>query len=105
FYPMLSTPLLCAPSPYTTRFRSQKRALLGRIRAQIYLRRLDAGMTEPERDLADIARGLKRMHGAAVPQHMRGDALCGDRRGRARSEEHTSELQSRENIVCRLLLE
>src|SRR5690606_41282979 len=26
-------------------------------------------------------------------------------RGRLRSEEHTSELQSRENIVCRLLLE
>src|SRR5690606_41604440 len=27
------------------------------------------------------------------------------REGRARSEEHTSELQSRENLVCRLLLE
>src|SRR5271165_7601908 len=27
------------------------------------------------------------------------------RRGTARSEEHTSELQSRENLVCRLLLE
>src|SRR5436309_5228156 len=27
------------------------------------------------------------------------------RRARARSEEHTSELQSRENLVCRLLLE
>src|SRR5690606_42026555 len=26
-------------------------------------------------------------------------------RGKARSEEHTSELQSRENLVCRLLLE
>src|SRR6266511_4682237 len=26
-------------------------------------------------------------------------------RGRPRSEEHTSELQSRENLVCRLLLE
>src|SRR5690606_41890611 len=26
-------------------------------------------------------------------------------RGAARSEEHTSELQSRENLVCRLLLE
>src|SRR5690606_42143408 len=26
-------------------------------------------------------------------------------RGRVRSEEHTSELQSRENLVCRLLLE
>src|SRR5207302_8714024 len=27
------------------------------------------------------------------------------KRGPARSEEHTSELQSRENLVCRLLLE
>src|SRR5690606_41724681 len=27
------------------------------------------------------------------------------KRGRVRSEEHTSELQSRENLVCRLLLE
>src|SRR5690606_40995465 len=27
------------------------------------------------------------------------------RRARPRSEEHTSELQSRENLVCRLLLE
>src|SRR5690606_40953216 len=31
--------------------------------------------------------------------------LSGLRRGDVRSEEHTSELQSRENIVCRLLLE
>src|SRR5436309_11451598 len=29
----------------------------------------------------------------------------GQRRHRDRSEEHTSELQSRENLVCRLLLE
>src|SRR5690606_42157422 len=29
----------------------------------------------------------------------------GDRLGSLRSEEHTSELQSRENLVCRLLLE
>src|SRR5690606_13711797 len=29
----------------------------------------------------------------------------GARRGLQRSEEHTSELQSRENLVCRLLLE
>src|SRR5690606_40575722 len=29
----------------------------------------------------------------------------GKRPGRRRSEEHTSELQSRENLVCRLLLE
>src|SRR5690606_41464329 len=30
---------------------------------------------------------------------------CATTRDRARSEEHTSELQSRENLVCRLLLE
>src|SRR5690606_40316174 len=29
----------------------------------------------------------------------------GEANGRSRSEEHTSELQSRENLVCRLLLE
>src|SRR5690606_40858758 len=31
--------------------------------------------------------------------------VCLGRRGNPRSEEHTSELQSRENLVCRLLLE
>src|SRR5690606_40172117 len=33
------------------------------------------------------------------------DALRSPARSRRRSEEHTSELQSRENLVCRLLLE
>src|SRR5690606_41798648 len=32
-------------------------------------------------------------------------SATGDVRSRRRSEEHTSELQSRENLVCRLLLE
>src|SRR5690606_40877512 len=32
-------------------------------------------------------------------------ASCRRPPGRGRSEEHTSELQSRENLVCRLLLE
>src|SRR5690349_23479957 len=34
-----------------------------------------------------------------------GDLQRGDRGGRHRSEEHTSELQSRRDLVCRLLLE
>src|SRR3989442_10511206 len=34
-----------------------------------------------------------------------GDALQTIRRGPTRSEEHTSELQSRPHLVCRLLLE
>src|SRR5690349_23156446 len=33
------------------------------------------------------------------------DPLSGGRGGAARSEEHTSELQSRRDLVCRLLLE
>src|SRR5690606_41514716 len=32
-------------------------------------------------------------------------AFTADEKYRSRSEEHTSELQSRENLVCRLLLE
>src|SRR5215475_15900198 len=34
-----------------------------------------------------------------------GPGTCGCGRTTRRSEEHTSELQSRENLVCRLLLE
>src|SRR2546430_10000830 len=33
------------------------------------------------------------------------NAICTMRRSRERSEEHTSELQSQSNLVCRLLLE
>src|SRR5690606_41508243 len=39
---------------------------------------------------------------SAVKNHIVG---ARQRRSRVRSEEHTSELQSRENLVCRLLLE
>src|SRR5690606_29605853 len=59
---------------------------------------------------------LRRRAGRQEPDPRRRDGLCPHRhdgRGCAmdreskilRSEEHTSELQSRENLVCRLLLE
>src|SRR5690606_41861084 len=38
-------------------------------------------------------------------RHARCGAAVGGRQTLRRSEEHTSELQSRENLVCRLLLE
>src|SRR2546427_3800842 len=48
-------------------------------------------------------------HVAAVPLRDRADLLAQLRRarihGHGRSEEHTSELQSQSNLVCRLLLE
>src|SRR5690606_41933679 len=49
---------------------------------------------------ADLAAGHRRVEVvAAQGVDALGEVLGGDRR----SEEHTSELQSRENLVCRLL--
>src|SRR5207302_10463820 len=47
-------------------------------------------------------RVMKRRGAGADPV---GFCLAHMKDARARSEEHTSELQSRENLVCRLLLE
>src|SRR3712207_8177809 len=79
--------------PYTTLFRSGGQLLptdRGRHRAievGAVLLRLDQGRAELG-EQADLV-----VDGAGVAQH------------RARSEEHTSELQSRQYLVCRLLLE
>src|SRR5699024_12839625 len=45
-------------------------------------------------------RGQRVQHRACIPRHSAGASLKPDR-----SEEHTSELQSRFDLVCRLLLE
>src|SRR2546430_5801498 len=78
--------------PYTTLFRSQEvsvqeprrpdRVLAGRARAR------ESGDAEVVRPAAE-----GRCRHSAVPEVPR------------RSEEHTSELQSQSNLVCRLLLE
>src|SRR3712207_8323503 len=71
--------------PYTTLFRSH------RVEHVALGHELDAVRDHLARDEARAHAG--RAHGDAV----------GDRDGR--SEEHTSELQSRQYLVCRLLLE
>src|SRR2546430_12338402 len=76
--------------PYTTLFRSQPLALLGRT------------SSNTARELKETVDQLKKLQ---QQQTQLGDyrAL---RSGLAdRSEEHTSELQSQSNLVCRLLLE
>src|SRR3989475_5030099 len=70
--------------PYTTLFRSRH----ARRRQQ------DLGAFD--------RRHEGRVHQA---RHQRGAAALRDRRVVERSEEHTSELQSQSNLVCRLLLE
>src|SRR5688572_32753292 len=73
--------------PYTTLFRSQ-RGSEHRVVQQDALNRMPG---EPAR--APV------LGGARARGNRRGRA------GRTRSEEHTSELQSQSNLVCRLLLE
>src|SRR3712207_8694204 len=80
--------------PYTTLFRS---APLAAAQGE-HAHRGVHGLDQPRRDGAQAARYLR----LTTPT---GDAARRGRRRPARSEEHTSELQSRQYLVCRLLLE
>src|SRR5688572_32461204 len=80
FFLMIRRPPRSTLFPYTTLFRSHVR----------------------------VARGAARqVHRACVDRLPGSERRAGDgrRARRPRSEEHTSELQSQSNLVCRLLLE
>src|SRR3712207_8399685 len=79
--------------PYTTLFRSADQRASGRPDGDVLDRR--AGV--PAR-AGRAGAGLVRAPAVAVRAPDRGERLL-------RSEEHTSELQSRQYLVCRLLLE
>src|SRR2546427_1532626 len=76
--------------PYTTLFRSRVAGLDGMVEEAEGS--LACHRREPERELRHLDRHRVAVHAE--------EATLGDR-----SEEHTSELQSQSNIVCRLLLE
>src|SRR5207302_4808888 len=104
-YPRLPTPILRSrprhpprppPFPYTTLFRSQDRpALPARASGRYTLVPMPVDSNPPADDAA-ILEAVDRFKDRGI---------VGGRVGIDRSEEHTSELQSRENLVCRLLLE
>src|SRR3712207_8565476 len=75
--------------PYTTLFRSEADAVHVRARHRVAVRR--------ERRRAEVRREVTRRDGGGLVTGLAADDL--------RSEEHTSELQSRQYLVCRLLLE
>src|SRR3712207_7687313 len=84
--------------PYTTLFRSLVDARPRDVRGQQVGGELDA--REVSRDRGRDRPGEGRL---AHPRYVRQeDVATGEER---RSEEHTSELQSRQYLVCRLLLE
>src|SRR3712207_7345403 len=83
--------------PYTTLFRSEA----GYRRRR---RPSEAGILEVLlEDRSEAARGVGEDHGDLIAGGHAADDP--DRSRRNRSEEHTSELQSRQYLVCRLLLE
>src|SRR3712207_7961981 len=91
FFLMIRRPPRSTLFPYTTLFRSVGTALprpcsrLGKARWSL--------------PISCIA------HKCLAADDLRGDRACPGYSSYARSEEHTSELQSRQYLVCRLLLE
>src|SRR5690606_41020455 len=93
----------CPLFPYTTLFRSRSGATSGAAAANASR----SGMSRFLGPIAGIAAGLGI---AALLSHLGLSGALLEFLSSAiliglRSEEHTSELQSRENLVCRLLLE
>src|SRR3712207_7718427 len=86
--------------PYTTLFRSRPAFLHPGEGLGVPLEEGDQALVEPLRQaLHFLAPARARLHPVA-------DAIAVNPRQLAlRSEEHTSELQSRQYLVCRLLLE
>src|SRR5436309_15297332 len=59
----------------------------------------------PTRRSSDLVNGGRLTHYPGDYQYYLDKTAADSARTALRSEEHTSELQSRENLVCRLLLE
>src|SRR3712207_8454551 len=96
---MIRRPPRSALFPYTTLFRSRGSRRPRRADRRIPLR---AGASEA---LAGAWGAASAPGAAGIVSSSLGGRPRGDRTPPSRSEEHTSELQSRQYLVCRLLLE
>src|SRR5690554_7785663 len=88
--------------PYTTLFRSYQKALKSRLSPPCGKAR---GMFVHHTNVAQASSDSRRLvcYDCGVACDL--GKMRTDRIGLLRSEEHTSELQSRPHLVCRLLLE
>src|SRR5690606_41790429 len=93
---LIRRPPCSALFPYTTLFRSRD---VGLRAHPAHLVVHHGPRRRPLR--VDVLRADQRRR----PGHPAGRLRAQEPLGAPRSEEHTSELQSRENLVCRLLLE
>src|SRR5206468_11575930 len=85
--------------PYTTLFRSADLVAPARLHV---LATEDEALFLAPLGLDGAELGAQDAHGGLAVLELRALRLAGDH---DRSEEHTSELQSRSELVCRLLLE
>src|SRR2546426_9110234 len=96
FFLMIRRPPRSTLFPYTTLFRSaerQQHRIVGGRRLQFEIEGAAEALAQRQPEGAILPRSERRVHHQLHPA------------GVVRSEEHTSELQSPCNLVCRLLLE
>src|SRR5690606_41708236 len=103
YYIMTLPPQTCPLFPYTTLFRSN--ISLARLRRRLFKSLKGIVCLHQPRAATTVVAGAKNLEFESfIGAHRNHDVnslTCLD----TRSEEHTSELQSRENLVCLLLLE
>src|SRR3712207_8497182 len=99
---MIQRPPRSTLFPYTTLFRSYVPTADGFTATALTIGPWDPGLQHAGPPAALLARAAERASGIEGGQTVR---LAYDIFGPVRSEEHTSELQSRQYLVCRLLLE
>src|SRR5258706_1892886 len=98
FFLMIRRPPRSTLFPYTTLFRSLVGfSTMGTVHGKDGKKVIDQGMPKTAAGLSGMTLVHHQLH-TVRPQ-------AREARGRLRSEEHTSELQSLTNLVCRLLLE
>src|SRR3712207_8388412 len=95
---MIRRPPRSTHFPYTTLFRSFVGPAIGLIYNTIHEAK-DWGITEAGVERLGMRRVLERSQTTYHAMRKRGIRVV------PRSEEHTSELQSRQYLVCRLLVE
>src|SRR5688572_31598309 len=102
---MIPRPAGATLFPYTTLFRSQHQVAEHDVRLEA--RDRGARLFEP-RGRIDVPALFLEYDGEEVAKRgfvIDDEQIHGSDSSRPRSEEHTSELQSQSNLVCRLLLE
>src|SRR5690606_41440192 len=101
FFLSLRRPPRSTLFPYTTLFRSQRSVVV----PAVYEERQAVLTVEQAKTVLEPCQAAGTRYGNTGAMALCAKEIPAREETVKRSEEHTSELQSRENLVCRLLLE